>query len=109
MEYLRAFLLIMIGVSFIRLSSSMGDIHMEKIDILSPRLAAVMAAKIGKYYPKDEKVYCSNCGIVELPLGHVELCSGCIQDIVEWLERDDMARQTEVIANEVSYQKQFSL
>lgn len=54
-------------------------------------------------------VYCANCLIVPLPLGHVELCTGCINDIVQWLERENIARHVEVQSEELTYQKQFSL
>ena len=54
-------------------------------------------------------VYCENCLVVPLPLGHVELCTGCINDIVAWLEQEDLARHIETQIEEVTYQKQFTL
>ena len=54
-------------------------------------------------------VYCENCQVVPLPLGHVELCTRCINDIVAWLEQEDLARHVEVQSEEVTYQRQFSL
>ena len=54
-------------------------------------------------------VYCANCLIVPLPLGHVELCTQCINDIVAWLEQEDLARHIEAQNEEMTYQKQFTL
>ena len=54
-------------------------------------------------------VYCENCLIVPLPLGHIKLCTGCINEIVQWLEQEDLARHIEVQSEEATYQKQFTL
>ena len=64
---------------------------------------------------EKKEIYCSNCKVVQLPPGYVELCHGCITEIVEWLAWDQYASQLnreyelEQKALEHSYQSQFSL
>ena len=38
------------------------------------------------------RIYCKNCGVVPLPRGHIELCTGCINDIVAWLDQEDLVQ-----------------
>lgn len=61
----------------------------------------------------DVVVYCEHCKVVPLELGNVELCNGCVQEIVDWLMwdkySDELNKVYSFMAQENDYQKQFSL
>lgn len=61
-------------------------------------------------------VYCSNCNVVPLEVGHIDLCNGCVTELINWLAWEDYAAELawfdfldSVRIDNFEYNKQFSL
>jgi hypothetical protein len=61
----------------------------------------------------NNTVYCEHCKVTPLRTGNVELCDGCIQEIVDWLMwdkyADELNKVYSFIAQDHTYHSQFTL
>lgn len=60
----------------------------------------------------QEPIYCTDCKVVALEKGQLELCKGCTQALIDWILWDDyavMLNSLEHAASDHLYQSQFTL